>query len=131
MNNFRSAAAAIVAAAAVTGLAACGSSYGSGSSSYQQLTPQERALASADAKALAAKCIPTSAAAQIKLAASLKSRPGRVALEDKCGVPPANKAAFEADVLSAVEHGHLTKGASYRKVFFTVTLPKIVEENQG
>lgn len=87
-------------------------------------------VAKSDAKALLAKCLPTGATAQLQVADSLKSKAGRTAFAAKCGVPPQNKKAFEAAVLSAAESGHLTTKAG-RTTFFSVTLPKIIEENQG
>ena len=95
-----------------------------------QVTTQQSQMAKADAKALAAKCIPAGATSQIQVADSLKSKSGRTAFADKCGVPPQNKKAFEAAVLSAAEAGHLSTHAG-RTAFFSVTLPKIIEENQG
>lgn len=92
--------------------------------------PVSSQQAKADAKALAAKCLPNGATAQIQVANSLKSKSGRTAFADKCGVPPQNKKAFEAAVLNAAEAGHLTTHAG-RTVFFSTTLPKIIEENQG
>lgn len=95
-----------------------------------KITPSQSAAAHAAASALRAKCIPASAVKQIELARSLKTAAGRTAFEAACGVPPANKAQFEQDVLTAAEAGHLTTKAG-RTTFFSVTLPKIVEENQG
>lgn len=105
-----------------------------GNPSAAQLKPtinaSESAAAHAAARALAVKCIPASSVKQIELAKSLKTTAGRTAFEAQCGVPPAHKAAFEQDVLTAAEAGHLTTKAG-RATFFSVTLPKIVEENQG
>jgi hypothetical protein len=93
-------------------------------------TPGQSAVAKSDAKALAAKCVPTGATQQIELAHSLTTQSGRAALEAKCGVPASHKTAFESQVLAAAESGHLTTHSG-RTTFFSVTLPKIVEANQG
>lgn len=93
------------------------------------INASQSAQAKSDAKALA-RCLPKSSLKQIELAKSLTTHSGRKALEDTCGIPSRNKAAFESSVLSAAEQGHLsTRGG--RAAFFTVTLPKIVEANQG
>jgi hypothetical protein len=94
------------------------------------ISASQSAMARANAKALAAKCIPATGIAQIQLADSLKAKAGRTAFAAKCGVPPQNKQAFEAAVLTAAEHGKLSTHAG-RTVFFSVTLPRIIEENQG
>jgi hypothetical protein len=118
----------LVGAGLACGLMAC---QGHGAAIQQhQITAQQSQMAKADTKALAAKCIPTGATQQIQVADSLKSKSGRTAFADKCGVPPQNKKQFEAAVLSAAEAGHLTTHAG-RTTFFSVTLPKIIEENQG
>lgn len=95
----------------------------------QHVTASQSAVAKSDAKALA-KCLPTGAVQQIQLAHSLTTHSGREALTAKCGVPPQKKQAFEAQVLAAAEAGHLTTHAG-RTAFFSVTLPHIVEANQG
>lgn len=95
----------------------------------QHVTTQQSAQAKSDAKALA-RCLPTGATQQIELAHSLTTHSGREALTTKCGIGPQHKQAFEASVLSAAESGHLTS-KSGRTVFFSVTLPKLVEANQG
>ena len=90
----------------------------------------ERSQAKAGLKQVTAKCIPASAGAQVQLAHSVLTKAGRQALVVKCGIPPHHKAAFEAQVLNAAEHGRLTtKGG--RTKFFTVTLPQIVVRNQA
>jgi predicted membrane-bound mannosyltransferase len=94
------------------------------------VTASQSAMAKADVKALAAKCIPTGATQQLEVASSLKTSSGRTAFMNKCGVPKAHKQAFEASLLSAAESGHLATKAG-RTTFFSVTLPKIIEENQG
>lgn len=99
--------------------------------SHQQhpIPAAERSQASSILKQLTAKCIPGSAVAQVRLAQSLATKGGRQALITRCGIPPQHKAAFEAEVLSAVEHGHLTtKGG--RTEFFSVTLPAIIVKEQ-
>lgn len=117
----------LLGAALAIGASACN---GHTAASQHSVTASQSAVARADAKALAAKCIPAGATAQIKLADSLKSKTGRTAFAQTCGVPPAHKQAFEAAVLNAAEAGHLSTKAG-RSTFFSVTLPKIVEENQG
>lgn len=112
----------IVPLIALLALAACGSTH------YHPSAAQKE-QGRADVKALAAKCIPSSGLAQLSLLHSLESRSGRQGLEARCGIPPARKAAFEAQVLSAAEHGHLASHAG-RVTFFEITLPKIVEANQ-
>jgi hypothetical protein len=114
----------IIGAAVAAGAAACSPSHST------HVSASQSAAAKADAKALTAKCIPQSAGAQIELAHSLATQAGRAKLEATCGIAPSHKAAFEADVLSAAESGRLTSHSG-RATFFAVTLPKIVEENQG
>lgn len=84
---------------------------------------------SATAKNLA-KCLPAGALQQIALAKSLSTHAGRENLINACGIPAKNKDAFEASVLSAAESGHLTT-SSGRDTFFNVTLPHLIEVNQG
>jgi len=123
--SLRSAVAPIlIGAAAAVGVAACGPSH------TTHVSASQSAAAKADARALSAKCIPTGATQQTELAHSLTTKPGRARLEAKCGIAPNRKAAFEASVLSAAETGHLTT-AQGRTEFFGVTLPKLIEENQG
>ena len=123
--SLRSAVAPIlIGAAAAVGVAACGPSHST------HVSASQSAVAKADARALAARCIPTGATQQIELAHSLTTDSGRSALAAKCGIAPNRKAAFEESVLSAAEAGHLTTHSG-RTVFFTVTLPKLIEENQG
>lgn len=98
--------------------------------SASHVSASQSQVAKSDAKALLAKCIPTGATQQLQVASSLKSKAGRSVFAGKCGVPPQNKKAFEAAVLTAAESGHLTTKAGRTK-FFSVTLPKIIEENQG
>jgi hypothetical protein len=93
------------------------------------VSASQSAQAKGDAQALA-KCLPTGATQQIELAHSLTTQSGRDALVAKCGVPPQHRAAFEAAVLSAGENGHLTTHNG-RAAFFAVTLPHIIEVNQG
>lgn len=122
--------AVVMAAGLGSAVAGCHSGGGTGSTSLPSVNASESAAAHAAASALAAKCIPASPVAQIELVTSLKTTAGRVAFEATCGIPPAHKAAFEADLLGAAEAGHLTTKTG-RTTFFSVTLPKIVEENQG
>lgn len=110
--------------ALIVGIAAC-----TPAKTTVHVNASESAAAKSNAAALA-KCLPQSPLAQIQMAQSLTTHSGRETLEDKCGIPPAHKQAFEASVLSAAESGHLTTSAG-RTAFFSVTLPKIVEENQG
>lgn len=111
-------------AALAVGLTACSPSHA------HHATPAESAQAKSDAKAIAAKCLPSSSLAQLQLIKSLEKPAGRSALETKCGIPPARKQVFESQVLSAAEKGKLTTSAG-RQTFFAVTLPKLVEENQA
>jgi hypothetical protein len=114
----------LIGAAVAAGAVACSPSHST------HVSASQSAAAKADAKALSAKCIPVSTVAQIKLAHSLTTKPGRAKLEATCGIAPNRKSAFEASVLSAAETGHLTT-AQGRTEFFGVTLPKLIEENQG
>ena len=93
------------------------------------VTASQSAQAKADAKALT-RCLPTGAVQQIQVAHSLTTHSGREALTNKCGIPASKKSSFEASVLSAAETGHLTTKAG-RTTFFTVTLPSLIEANQG
>lgn len=97
--------------------------------SQHHVSASQSALAKGDAKALA-KCLPTGATQQIELAHSLTTHSGREALTAKCGIPASKKSSFESGVLSAAESGHLTSKAG-RTTFFEVTLPSLIEANQG
>lgn len=114
----------ILGAAAAAGIVACSPSHSA------HVSASQSAVAKADARALAAKCIPASAVDQIKLAHSLTTSAGRSALEAKCGIAPDRKTAFEDSALSAAESGHLGTSQG-RTTFFSVTLPKLIEEDQG
>lgn len=89
----------------------------------------DKAQAKSDAKALS-KCLPASAIGQLELVKSLETKSGRIALEAKCGIPPAKRQATEAEILNAAEHGHLTRPGGV-KTFMEVTLPAIIERNQA
>jgi hypothetical protein len=115
--------AAVLGAGIALGAAACGPA------TSHHVSAAQSAQAKKDAKALA-KCLPSGATQQIQLAHSLGTHSGRAALAAKCGVSPAHKAAFEAEALTAAEHGHLTTKAG-RAAYFEVTLPGIIERNQG
>lgn len=120
----------LAAIALVVGIAACGpAKTGSLGPNVPKVNASQSAVAKSDAKALA-KCLPTGATQQIELAHSLTTHSGREALTDKCGIPASKKSSFEAAVLNAAETGHLTSKAG-RTTFFSMTLPKIVEANQG
>lgn len=80
--------------------------------------------------AIAAKCGTSTASGQLAAARDMKSKSGRAALMAKCGVPPANRSALETKALSAAETAHLTTKAG-RTTYFTVTLPKLVQEEQA
>jgi hypothetical protein len=55
---------------------------------------------------------------------------GRVAIENKVGIPPKNRSAFEAAVLGAAEKTNLTSKGN-RETFLEVTLPGIVKQYQN
>jgi hypothetical protein len=129
MNKLIQRAAMPVVLGAALGAGVMGCNSHTAASSHHVSASQSQ-MAKTDAKALAAKCLPNGATAQLQVADSLKSASGRTAFADKCGVPPQNKKAFEAAVLNAAEAGHLSTHAG-RSTFFSVTLPKIIEENQG
>lgn len=116
----------LIGAGAAVAVVACSPAH----SGATHVSASQSAAAKADAKALMAKCVPASAVSQIKLAHSLTTSSGRAALEAKCGIPASKKSAFESSALSAAENGHLNT-AQGRTVFFSVTLPKLVEADQG
>ena len=93
-----------------------------------KVSASQSTAAKADAKSLA-QCLPQNSLDQLKLIKSLDTTGGRAQLITMCGIAPDKKQAFEADVLSAAESGHLTT-SSGRSTFFTVTLPQLVKENQ-
>src|SRR5580693_3990806 len=116
-NLIRQAAAPVLIGAAVAaGAIACQGH----PATQQHITVQQSQMAKADAKALTAKCIPASATDQLKLASSLKTKAGRTAFEATCGIPPAHKQAFEAQLLNSLEQGHLSTSTG-RATFFSVT----------
>src|SRR5271163_698444 len=86
-----------------------------------KVSASQSTAAKADAKSLA-QCLPQNSLDQLKLIKSLDTTGGRAQLISMCGIAPDKKQAFEADVLSAAESGHLTT-SSGRSTFFTVTLP--------
>lgn len=108
---------------------ACSPSHSGSTGPNIKVNASQSAVAKSDAKALA-KCLPTGATQQIELAHSLTTHSGREALTSKCGIPTQNKQRFESQVLAAAESGHLTSKAG-RTTFFSITLPKIVEADQG
>jgi hypothetical protein len=116
----------LIGAGAAVAVVACSPAH----SGATHVSASQSTVAKADARALAAKCIPSSAVDQIKLAHSLTTSAGRSALEAKCGIAQNRKSAFESSALSAAETGHLNT-AQGRATYFGVTLPKLVEEDQG
>jgi hypothetical protein len=74
--------------------------------------------------------VPSNPVGQVAYAHQLLTHNGRVAIENKVGIPPKNRSAFEAAVLGAAEKGHLTNKGD-RTTFLEVTLPKLVKQYQG
>lgn len=74
--------------------------------------------------------VPSNAVGQVAYVHQLLTHNGRVAIENKVGIPPKNRSAFEAAVLGAAEKGHLTSKGD-RTTFLEVTLPALVKQYQA
>lgn len=74
--------------------------------------------------------VPSSPVGQVAYAHQLLTHNGRVAIENKVGIPPRNRSAFEAAVLGAAEKTNLTSKGN-RETFLEVTLPALVKQYQG
>lgn len=132
MNKKKSYILAPFAAAAIVAAAACGPSH--------TVTPQAKSSVSAlanvpgaDAKAMLIKAgvpINGTPAQQIAFGKSMFHKANRKALAEKLGIPTQNRDAFEAAVLGAAEHGHLSTHQG-RVTFLDVTLPGLVGKYQA
>jgi hypothetical protein len=123
--------AAVIAIAAVT-VAGCNPNTTNTGKAKIAASSTAAAQAKTDLKQIVAKCGTATATGQIAAAKDLKSKAGRATLWTKCGVPAAKRPAVESQALSALEAGHLvTGGHAARVTYFTVTLPKIIQENQA
>jgi hypothetical protein len=110
MTSYRQAAAVAVLITATA--AGCHSSSGAAKASAAATSTVVQ-QGKADAEQYFGKCIPASAAAQVKLVASLGSKSGRAALMQCAGVPKDDRQAAEACWLGNIEHGGtLPEGAS-------------------
>lgn len=127
------------AIAAVVALTGCHGSSGSGAAA-DGAASRASALASSSSAALAkqnlakvsAKCGTTTAVGQLAALNDMKTHAGREKFMAKCGIPKSQYATVEAQILDAVEQGHLmTGGHSARVILFTQTIPAILLKAQA
>jgi len=118
--------AGVIASAGIGLLAAC--------------SPQHSTALHADASSSAVKNnaetagqllgVPNNPVGQVAYIHQLLTHNGRVAIENKVGIPPRNRDAFEAAVLGAAEKTNLTNKGN-RTTFLEVTLPALVKQYQA
>jgi len=119
---------AVGAATALTVvLAACGPSGGSAALHADASSSAVKNSAETTTQLLG---IPSNPVGQVAYAHQLLTHNGRVAIENKVGIPPKNRSAFEAAVLGAAEHTNLTSKGN-RDTFLEVTLPALVKKYQN
>jgi hypothetical protein len=124
------------AAAVLAALTACGGGGGGTSSSSHTLSPsQSAAIATVRAQAqdYLAKCLPAPGAsgiAQLNFGRSLLTSDGRQKFTACLAIPPANRKAFEGELLTAAEHVKWTDKAQRHTALF-VTLPALVQKYHG
>jgi hypothetical protein len=120
-----------VAVAGVTAmtvvLAACGPSKGSAALHADASSSAVKNSAQTTTQLLG---VPSNPVGQVAYAHQLMTHNGRVAIENKVGIPPKNRSAFEAAVLGAAEKTNLTSKGN-RETFLEVTLPGIVKQYQN
>lgn len=132
--KFKKYLAAAIATPLLVGAAACSPTH------HAATTPQAKASVSAlasvpgaDAQAMLIRAgVPVNGtpAQQIAFGKSMLTKSGRDNLVKKLEIPQANKDAFEAAVLGAAEHDHLSTHAG-RVTFFDTTLPNLVNQYQS
>jgi hypothetical protein len=74
--------------------------------------------------------VPSNPVGQVAYVHQLMTSSGRAAIENKVGIPPKNRSAFEAAVLGAAEKTNLTSKGN-RETFLEVTLPALVKKYQN
>lgn len=118
-----------VALAGVTaltvGLAACSPA----KTTTLHVNPSSSAVKSNAATAQQVLGIPSNPVGQVAYVHQLLTHNGRVAVENKVGIPGSNRSAFEAAVLGAAEHTNLANSGN-RATFLEVTLPALVVKYQ-
>jgi predicted alpha/beta hydrolase family esterase len=120
------------AAALIAGAAACGTV-------HSTVPPQAKAsiqglanVPGADAQSILIRAgvpIHGTPAQQIAFGKAMLVKANRQALAQKLAIPAQNKSAFQAAVLGAAEHGHLSTHQG-RVTFFDVTFPNLVKQYQ-
>ena len=74
--------------------------------------------------------VPSNPVGQVAYVHQLMTHSGRTAIENKVGIPPKNRSAFEAAVLGAAEKTNLMNKGN-RSTFLEVTLPALVKQYQN
>jgi hypothetical protein len=128
MKKIVAAASLVIAPLAVAG---CHSGHAAAakSSTHAFASSSQGQYDKAQAQAIVKKCLPSSEAAQLKLAEPVKGKTARAAVGNCLKIPGANRQAFDNALISGAVSGKLTTKAG-RIQFAEVTVPALLVKYQ-